>query len=120
MIGGPREVTLACLMAARLTAALIEPFDIPPESLRERADRARGWSGTLTVPGEVRAMLMRVIELAGRVDRAAAAAALDDLAAAASLHLDEQSRAELRMMSRQLTEAPAAETANENLEIRAS
>jgi hypothetical protein len=113
-LGGPREVTLACLMAARLAAALVEPFDIPPELHRARADRARHWSGTLTVPGDVRAMLMRVIELAGRCDRISAAAALDDLVLAAASHLDEQSRAELRGMAQKLINAPATAPAEVN------
>ena len=100
-------MTLACLMAARLASALYEPFEIAAESHRERADRARQWSGTLAVPGEVRAMLMRVIELAGRRDCAAAGAALEDLTAAAGTHLDEQSRVELRTTAQNLIGAPA-------------
>ena len=115
-LGGPREVTLACLMGARLAVALIEPFDIAPESHRERADRARHWSATLTIPGEVRTMLLRVIELAGQADRAGAAGALDDLSAVAAAQLDERSRAELRVVAQRLIDAPASET----LEQRAS
>ena len=105
-------MTLACLMAARLVAALTEPNDITPEAQREWADKARHWGGTLAVSGEVRAMLMRVIELAGRSDRAAAGAALDDLVAAAALHLDDQSRAELRVVSQKAITAPAPITTN--------
>ena len=98
-------------MAARLGSALVEPFGITPESHRERADRARTWSATLAVPGEVRAMLMRVIELTGRSDCPAAGAALDDLTSAALPHLDEPSRAELRTIARKLINAPAAKPA---------
>jgi hypothetical protein len=104
-IGGAREVMLACLMAARLAIGLIDPPEILPESRRDRADRARHWSGTLTVPGDVRAMLMRVIELSGRSDRAAAAQALDDLSAVSASNLDEQSRAELRAVAQRLLDA---------------
>ena len=101
-------------MAARLAVALVEPFDIPTELHRARADRARHWSGTLTVPGDVRAMLMRVIELAGRCDRLAAAAALDDLVLAAGSHLDEQSRAELKGVAHKLINTPVREPAETN------
>ena len=94
-------------MAARLTSALVEPFDITPESHRERADRARQWSSTLTVPGDVRAMLMRVIELSGRNDPGSAGPALDDLLSAASVHLDDASRAEMKTLARRLISAPA-------------
>src|SRR4051812_41308953 len=99
-LGGPREVTLACLMAARLATALVDPFEIAAEQHRERADKARQWSSTLSVPGDIRAMLMRVIELAGRCDTGAAGAALDDLAGVASSHLDDASRAEMRALAR--------------------
>ena len=121
-LGGPREVTLACLLAARLATALVDNFDIAPEQHRERADRARQWSGTIAVPGDIRAMLMRVIELAGRSDRTAVGAALDDLTAAASGHLDEASRVELRVLARRLITSPApVETgAADNNELRVS
>jgi hypothetical protein len=108
-------------MAARLATALIDQLDIAAEQHRERADRARNWSGTLTVPGDVRAMLMRVIELAGRSDRTGAAAALDDLCSAASEQLDEASRAELGALSRRLITSPAVtEQPAQNTEMRAS
>jgi hypothetical protein len=113
-LGGPREITLACLMAGRLAIALVDPADILPELHRERADKARHWSGTLAVPGDVRAMLMRVIELVGRCDRVAAATALGDLAAAAGINLDDQSRDELRSVAQKLMSAPFAE----NIELR--
>jgi len=99
-------VTLVCLMAMRLASALVEPFDITPEAHRERSDRARQWSATLTVHGEVRAMLMRVIELTGRSDRQGAGAALDDLLGVASLHHDEQSRTEMKTIAQRLRSAP--------------
>ncbi len=107
-------------MAARLATALVDPFDIAPEQHRERADRARQWSGTLAVPGDVRAMLMRVIELVGRSDRAAVSAALDDLCAVSSTHLDEGSRAELRGLSRRLATELAPMMATQNNELRVS
>lgn len=109
-------------MAARLATALVDAFEITPEQHRERADRARQWSGTLTIPGEVRAMLMRIIELSGRCDRAAAGAALDDLSTVARGDLDEASRAELRALSRRLITslAPVAAQAAENNELRVS
>lgn len=93
-------------MAARLVAALVETNDISAESQREWADKTRHWSGTLAVPGEVRAMLMRVIELAGRSDRPAAGAALENLVVAAGMNLNEQSRAELRSMAQKSINAP--------------
>ena len=121
-LGGPREVNLVCLMAARLATALVDPFGIAPEQHRERADRARHWSGTLAVPGDVRAMLMRVIELAGRSDRVAVSGALDDLTATAIGHLDDASRAELRQLSQRLitSPSPVPGQAADNNELRVS
>jgi hypothetical protein len=94
-------------MASRLAWALVEPIEITPEAHRDRADKARQWSGTLTVPGDVRAMLLRVVELAGRRDLAGAAGALDDLSGAAAAHLDEQSRTEIRTLAQRLRSAPS-------------
>ena len=109
-------------MAARLATALVDPFEISAEQHRARADKARQWSATLTVAGDVRAMLMRVIELTGRSDASAAAGALDDLSAVSSGHLDEASRAEMRALSQRLI-AGAARVAAQNTqtnELRAS
>lgn len=57
-------------------------------------------------------MLMRVIELAGRSDRPAAGAALEDLIGSAVMHLDEQSRAELGLVAQKAIAAAAQITTN--------
>lgn len=99
-------------MAVRLTSALIEPFGITSEAHHERSDRGRQWSATLTIPGEVRATLIRVIELAGRSDGPAAGVALDDLLSVATIHLDDPSRREMKTVAERLRSAPSMEPAN--------
>ncbi len=100
---------MAGLMAARLGIALLPPYDIPQEIHRDRANRARQWAGSLALPGEIRAMLMRVIELCGRADRIAAAAALVALSNASTALLDDASRLELGGLAERLTMTTEAE-----------
>ncbi len=100
---------MAGLMAARLGLALLPPYEIPQEIHRDRANRARQWAGSLALPGEIRAVLMRVIELCGRADRISAAAALVALSNASTALLDEASRGELGVLAERLAGTPETE-----------
>jgi len=104
-LGGAREVTMACLMTARLGAALMKPFAIPAEGHHARADNARHWIGTLALPSDVRSAALRVTEAAGRMDVSATAAALNELLTVAAPSLDESSRTELRQLAQRLSRA---------------
>ncbi len=104
-LGGAREVTMACLMAARLGAALMKPFAIPVEGHHARADNARHWIGTLTLPSDVRSAALRVIEAAGRMDVAATGSATGELASVSAQNLDEASRTELKQLAQRLARA---------------
>jgi hypothetical protein len=112
-LGGPREITLACLMAARMAALLLKPFDIPNEAHRERADKARHWVGTLSLPVAIRNATLKVVEATGggvgEIDLTGAA--LDRLLSAAAATLDPASRDEMSRLAERLSRAADASAA---------
>ena len=114
-LGGPREITLACLMAARMAALLLRPYDIPSEALRERADKARHWVGTLSLPAAIRNATLKVVEATGsgggEGDVDLTGAALDRLLSAAAATLDPASRDEMSRLSERLSKAADAAAA---------
>jgi uncharacterized membrane protein len=104
-LGGPREITLACLMAARMAALLLKPFDTPSEAHRERADKARHWVGTLSLPAAIRNAALKAVEATGTGDVDLTGAALDRLLAVAAATLDPASRDELSRLAERLSRA---------------
>ncbi len=105
-LGRGREVALACLMAARLSA----PFTGPPLAISIRAARAAGairWFASLKIPSPLRAPLNRVAVASARDSAPELADALGAVIAAARKHLDAASLAELDGVVRSLTSVPA-------------
>ena len=105
-LGRGREVALACLMAARLSA----PFTGPPLAISIRAARAAGairWFASLKIPSPLRAPLNRVAAASARDSAPELADALGAVIAAARKHLDAASLAELDGVVRRLTSVPA-------------
>jgi hypothetical protein len=102
-LGGPREVALAALMAARLAAGSLDPDPLAPSARARRAAGARRWFAALALPAAARAPFARLVDASAGDSRAALAVALDGTAAAAAPHLDEPAAAELR----ELVAAPA-------------
>jgi hypothetical protein len=93
-LGRGREVALACLMAARLSA----PGPGAPLPTSVRAARAAGasrWFASLALPTALRAPLVRLATASARESVAELGDALSDVIAAARKHLDEPSIAEL-------------------------
>jgi hypothetical protein len=93
-LGRGREVALACLMAARLSApGLGAPL---PQAVRAaRAAGASRWFASLALPAPLRAPLVRVATASASDSASELAEALIAVIAAAQKHLDEASVAEL-------------------------
>ena len=94
-LGGEREVAMAALMVARLSADALRGGALGAQQRAERAAAAKGWLASIAVPARARPPLARAIE-ATTHDGAAIAAALDDLVETAASWLDAPSVAELR------------------------
>ena len=93
-LGRGREVALACLMAARLSAPG-PGAPLPPAVRAARAAGASRWFASLALPAALRAPLVRVATASGRESASVLGEALTDVIAAARRHLDEPSIAEL-------------------------
>lgn len=103
-LGRGREVALACLMAARLSA----PGSGAPLPAPVRAARAAGasrWFASLALPAALRAPLARVAAASARESPSELGDALAEVIAAARKHLDEPSIAELDDVVRRLASA---------------
>ena len=98
-LGGPREVLLAVMQAARMVegAAGLHPL---PESLRRsRANAARSWLAALALPASSRLTIARAIEASATAERDAMAQAWEAVVALVSPGADLAVRAELRRVS---------------------
>jgi hypothetical protein len=103
-LGRGREVALACLMAARLSApGLGAP--LPPPLRAARAAGASRWFASLALPTPLRAPLARVASASARESVSELIDALIAVIAAARKHLDEASLAELDGVVRRLGSA---------------
>ncbi|MEP7067366.1 MAG: hypothetical protein ABI889_15130 [Gemmatimonadota bacterium] len=93
-LGRGREVALACLMAARLSApGFDEPLALPVRAAR--AVGASRWFASLALPTALRGPLVRVATASARDSASELADALTAVIAAARKHLDPPSVAEL-------------------------
>jgi hypothetical protein len=93
-LGRGREVALACLMAARLSAPGLGTA-LPAPVRAARAAGASRWFASLAVPTALRAPLARVATSSARESTSELGQALGDVIAVARKHLDEASIAEL-------------------------
>ena len=68
VLGGPREVVLACFVGARLAAALVRGAEpaLTDEVRAARASGARTWLGAIALPASTRVPLARLIDATGR------------------------------------------------------
>ena len=105
-IGGEREIALAALMAARLASGLLPPAPLCISTRESRAAGARIWFSTLTLPAATRAPIARLVDATEGEDRMRVAAAMAEVALAATQVLDRRSRAELEAIVAEL-ERPA-------------
>lgn len=101
-LGGPREVTLATYLIARLVDDCLPDKVLPAAAREERAIGARAWLANIALPAAVRAALSRLAAATGG-DPAAIGAALTSVISAVDAYLDSASRAELTRLERAFT-----------------
>jgi hypothetical protein len=104
-LGGPREVLLAAMQAARMVEGAAGAHPLPESLRRSRANAARSWLAALALPNASRLTIARAIEASAGGERDALANAWEAVAALVTPGADMASRAELRRVSLML--APA-------------
>ena len=102
-IGGAREVALACFVAARLASDCCDPMLVLDEDARAaRCAGAKGWLGTIAIPGPVRTPVAKLAEASANGHPEAIAPLVTALAKAAESFLDSPARAELDALAADL------------------
>jgi hypothetical protein len=101
-LGGDREVALACLVAGRLAAGMLAPFDFPVPGAKARSAAARQWLSVLSLPPAIRTPLGQVADAVASGSPGSAAAAMERLLTVVSGNIDEASAAELRAVATEL------------------
>jgi hypothetical protein len=100
-LGGPRETALATLIAARLAAAAAPPASLSGPIRGARAEAARAWMTSVTLPSPVRTALLRLVFASEGDDPRILATAVGRVADIVAPHLDRAARVELdRLASR--------------------
>jgi hypothetical protein len=95
-IGGAREVALACFVAARLVNDCCDPLlDLDGEARAARCAGAKGWLGTIAIPGPVRTPVTKLADASANGHAEGMASLVTALARAADSFLDPAARAEL-------------------------
>lgn len=102
-LGGPREVLLAVMQAARMVEGAFGAHPLPESLRRSRANAARSWLAALALPSASRLTIARLIEASAGAERDALAAAWEAVAALVTPGADLPARAELRRVSLLLT-----------------
>lgn len=99
-LGGPREIALACFLVARITRdAASGRSGLAREQRRERAQGAKHWLGSASIPGPIRTALVRLAEATAGEDRSAIKAALDSVMTVTANQLDPAARLELSRLA---------------------
>ncbi len=101
-LGGPREVTLATYLVARLVDDCRPEKALPSTAREERAAGARAWLANVALPAAVRAALSRLATATGG-EPSAIGAALTSVISAVDAYLDAPSRSELARLERAFT-----------------
>lgn len=101
-LGGPREVTLATYLIARLVDDCLPEKALPAAAREERAAGARAWLANIALPAAVRAALSRLATATGG-DPGTIGAALTSAISAVDAYLDAPSRSELARLERSFT-----------------
>jgi len=101
-LGGPREVTLATYLVARLVDDCRSEKALPSTAREERAAGARAWLANVALPAAVRAALSR-LAAATAGEPSGIAGALTSVISAVDAYLDAPSRAELARLERAFT-----------------
>lgn len=93
---------MGCYMCARLASGMLPPLPLAQAARATRAAAAKSWFASLTLPAALRPPFARVLEASSGTSRAATAAAMRALLAAATTHLDEASRREMEGIAARL------------------
>lgn len=101
-LGGPREVTLATYLIARLVDDCLPDKALPVPAREARAASARAWLANIALPAGVRAALSRLAAATGG-EPAGIGAALASVTSAVDAYLDPASRSELARLERAFT-----------------
>lgn len=95
-LGGPRELALACLLAARIVRdAETAGESLSHDQLQQRVVMAKNWLGTAAIQSQSRAALARLLDACARDDATALRAALDAVITVTAIQLDQGARLEL-------------------------
>jgi hypothetical protein len=98
-LGGPREVLLAAMQAARMVEGAAGPHQLPESLRRSRANAARSWLSALAIPNASRLTISRAIEASVGAERAVLGPAWEAVVVLISPGADMAARAELRRVS---------------------
>ena len=101
-LGGPRETAIATLIAARLVAGVVEPFPLLQPLRKARADAAKLWLSSVSLPAPVRTSVLKLIDATTVDDRRIVAQALGKVTDVTAPHLDRGARSELERLAARL------------------
>ncbi len=101
-LGGPRETAIATLIAARLVAGVLEPFPLLQPLRKARADAAKLWLSSVSLPATVRTSVLKLIDATTVDDRRIVAQALGKVTDVTAPHLDRGARSELERLAARL------------------
>lgn len=102
-MGGPREVLLAAMQAARMMEGAAGPHPLPESLRRSRAHAARAWLSALALPSSSRVIISRAIDASAGAERDALAQSWEGVVALVTQGADLATRAELRRVSLMLS-----------------
>ena len=98
-LGGPREVLLAAMQAARMVEGAAGQHPLPESLRRARANSARSWLAALALPSASRLTIARAIEASASAERDALAQAWEGVVTLVTPGADLAARAELRRVT---------------------
>jgi hypothetical protein len=109
-IGGVREVALATLVAARLTAGVLGPHRLPLAAREARAGGAKNWLLSIALPPNSRTIYMRLLEATGTDDIEYLGRSFAEMFELADPHLDQPARLELGRLVHRISSEISGET----------
>jgi len=104
-LGGERELMLALLMSARLSASCVGAHPIAVPLRVARSGGAKNWLAALALQPSPRGIVTRLVEATATDNRRALTAALDAVMQLAAPLLDPPATAELRALARSIAAA---------------
>lgn len=104
-MGGPREIALACMLVGRLVIdAKAGSHGLTGDQRRARAQGARSWLGSATIPVPVRAALVKLADATVAADKPQLKTAMDSVMTITANHLDSGARLEFARLSQAIAE----------------